>query len=508
MRAVKQDPVRRRFKHEWEKGIRALLRAAKGKDRAPALLEAARARYALYRFSSDEADRDRALALAKKARSAGARDADTFIAAVRREAGDDRPHAPPPASTKAASRQATAKSAPATSRDAPAAGAAAKAPDDTGAAERGAGPEGEAPEDSDEPPDTDPVLDRILAMLAEDPREEGAYETMDGEPLVSGGAAPDPVAPRATVPPPDAAAARAPEVRPESPAVHAAEGLANSPTKSPSDGAADRVGESSAKRPADSSADGAAAAVTAFAAPFSFPSGEQDSAGPIRKIVIDPGHGGHDPGAIGPTRLREKDVTLAISKRTARKLAEAGFEVVLTREDDRYLALAERTALANAHRGDLFVSVHANAHPRRDRQGVETWVLDVNSDRYSRRLAARENGILDDADSPLDVRRILADLDAKVSAQASRKLAGMVQREMTGGIRQRFGPVRDLGVKSALFYVLLGARMPAVLVETAFISNRTEEKRLASGKFQDEVASALVRAITTFAAQQARVAAR
>ena len=227
----------------------------------------------------------------------------------------------------------------------------------------------------------------------------------------------------------------------------------------------------------------------------------------IRRVVVDAGHGGHDPGAIGPGRVREKDVTLAMARRLASRLRAEGFEVVLTRNGDRYLALEERTALANTARGDLFVSIHANAHPRRNRSGVETYFLNVADDRYAARLAARENGL--DAEEGLgDVARILTDLDAKASADSSRRLAQLVQREVCGGVRSRVGDVRDLGVKSALFYVLLGARMPAVLVETAFISNRVEERRLASPRYQDEVAAGIARAVTTFAHGDARLAER
>jgi N-acetylmuramoyl-L-alanine amidase len=228
---------------------------------------------------------------------------------------------------------------------------------------------------------------------------------------------------------------------------------------------------------------------------------------PVKRIVVDAGHGGHDPGAIGPTRVREKDVTLALARRLAHRLEGRGYEVILTRKDDRYLALEERTAIANARGGDLFVSLHANAHPRRDRRGVETFVLNVTDDRYAARLAARENGLAGDLSAGDDVRRILADLDAKSSSAPSRRLAGLVQRELCAGIRAAGGDVKDLGVKSALFYVLLGARMPAVLVETSFISNRLEERRLASPRFQEEVAAALTRAVIAYAGAESRVAA-
>jgi N-acetylmuramoyl-L-alanine amidase len=188
-----------------------------------------------------------------------------------------------------------------------------------------------------------------------------------------------------------------------------------------------------------------------------------------------------------------------MANRLATRLRAEGFKVTLTRTDDRYLKLEERTAIANMARGDLFVSIHANAHPRRDRRGTETYYLNVNSDRYARRLAARENGILEDEESDAGVQRILTDLNAKASAGASRRLAGMVQKEVTSRVRARQGDVRDLGVKNALFYVLLGARMPAVLVETAFISNRIEEQRLASPAFQQVVADGVAQAVLDFA---------
>jgi N-acetylmuramoyl-L-alanine amidase len=267
------------------------------------------------------------------------------------------------------------------------------------------------------------------------------------------------------------------------------------------------AGEAASTLPSTSTSTSTTASTTASASASASDEGSEEPAGPIRRIVVDAGHGGHDPGAIGPRRVREKDVTLAVAKRLAKKLRAAGFEVVLTRTDDRFLALEERTAVANTARGDLFVSIHANAHPQRNRTGVETYFLNVADDRYAARLAARENG-MDLGDGETEVTRILTDLDAKASASASQQLARLVQREVTSGVRARVGDVRDLGVKSALFYVLLGARMPAVLVETAFISNRDEERRLASVRYQDEVAGGIARAVSAFARRGDRVAAK
>jgi N-acetylmuramoyl-L-alanine amidase len=228
---------------------------------------------------------------------------------------------------------------------------------------------------------------------------------------------------------------------------------------------------------------------------------------PVRRVVVDAGHGGHDPGAIGPTRVKEKDVTLAIARRLAAKLKAGGYEVIMTRTDDRFVALEERPAIANTQRGDLFISIHANAHPRRAMAGTETWILNVADDRYSKRLAARENGAnLEDGGEGSEAQRILTDLDAKASTEGSRRLAQAVQREITGAVRTRYGEDRDLGVKSALFYVLLGARMPAVLVEAAFISNRKEERLLATPSYQDLVAGALFSAVEQYARRDPRVA--
>jgi N-acetylmuramoyl-L-alanine amidase len=447
LRDVQRDRSKRRSREAWERAIRGLERAARGKDTAPALLDAARARYALYRFSQVEADRAAALRLAERARRAGAAEARVLAAAIRREAGEEERPARKPAEPARARPQALAK-APAKAAAGP--GQQARPP----APAIPAAPLATA----DEAPSTDPVLDAIVARLAAEAAAEAA-------PPAAEVGAPAPAEPPAE--PPDAPAA---------------------PLAALDDDPALRRIIEQLRAPAPRAA-------------------EEGGRGPVRRIVIDAGHGGHDTGAIGPTNVREKDVVLAIARRLARRLRDAGFEVVLTRDDDRYLPLDRRTEIANGSGADLLVSIHANAHPRRDRRGVETYVLDLAHDRYAKRIAARENGALDDDELP-EVRRILGDLDAKASAGPSRRLAEAVQRELAGAIRARFGEVRDLGVKSALFYVLLGARMPAVLVETSFLSNRVEERRLASPRFQEDVAAGIARAVGTFAAEERRVAAR
>lgn len=224
----------------------------------------------------------------------------------------------------------------------------------------------------------------------------------------------------------------------------------------------------------------------------------------VRRIIIDAGHGGHDTGAIGPTGVYEKDVTLAISRRLAEELRARGYEVVLTRDEDVFLALEERSSLANREKGDLFISVHANAHTSPKKHGVETYSLNVASDRYAMRLAARENATSERSVS--DLQFMLADLATRANTVDSARLARFIQTELVSGIAKEHGQPRDLGVKHALFYVLLGARMPAVLVETAFVSNPDEEKKLASSRFQTTVARSIADGVDAFVARRVRLA--
>jgi N-acetylmuramoyl-L-alanine amidase len=224
----------------------------------------------------------------------------------------------------------------------------------------------------------------------------------------------------------------------------------------------------------------------------------------MRRVVIDPGHGGRDTGAVGRHGLREKDVALAIARTLARRLRALGFTVILTRKDDSYVSLDERTRIANQARADLFVSVHCNAARRRTLSGVETWTLNVASDRYSTRLATFENA---DAERTVsDLRLILADLATRANASDARDLAEAVQGSLVRNLRARVGRVGDHGVKQALFYVLLGAHMPAILVETGFISNPAEEARLRSRTYQTGAAEAIAQGVKEFVEGRQRLA--
>jgi N-acetylmuramoyl-L-alanine amidase len=210
----------------------------------------------------------------------------------------------------------------------------------------------------------------------------------------------------------------------------------------------------------------------------------------IRKIVLDPGHGGKDPGAIGLGGVAEKDIVLAVAKKLAKKLKQQmGVEVVLTRTDDRFIPLEDRTAIANAEDADLFVSLHMNASPNGEARGLETYYLDNTNDEGSMRLAARENGTSQKHVS--DLQFILSDMTQNLKLEDSITLAHRLHHSLVGGMSKRLADFRDLGVKKALFYVLVGARMPSVLVEMFFITNRTEGRAMTQDSYQNAVVESL-----------------
>jgi N-acetylmuramoyl-L-alanine amidase len=216
----------------------------------------------------------------------------------------------------------------------------------------------------------------------------------------------------------------------------------------------------------------------------------------IRRVAIDAGHGGHDTGAVGPTGIKEKDVTLAVSQKLADKLRAQGLEVVLTRTDDHFVALEKRTAIANEAHADLFISVHCNASTIAKLHGVETYSLNASGNQYAMRLAARENAYSERSLS--DLQFLLADLTTKANTQDSRRLARTVNSSVVEGLRTQYEQIRDLGPKEALFYVLLGTRMPAILVEGSFISNPTEEERLNDDDFQEALAQSIAAGVERF----------
>ncbi|MEW6266386.1 MAG: N-acetylmuramoyl-L-alanine amidase [Thermodesulfobacteriota bacterium] len=218
----------------------------------------------------------------------------------------------------------------------------------------------------------------------------------------------------------------------------------------------------------------------------------------VRKIVLDAGHGGKDHGATGVTGLREKDLTLALAQLLAAKLREQlGLTVVLTRDKDVFLPLEERTALANTHGADLFISLHANAHPSAKVNGIETYFLNITTDKEAMRVAERENAST--SKNMSDLQKILRDLMLNSKIAESANLGAKVHRALIVRLGRKY-KIHDLGVKQAPFYVLIGANMPSLLVEVGFISNQAEESRLRNKQYLDLFADGLLDGIKAYLA--------
>ena len=217
---------------------------------------------------------------------------------------------------------------------------------------------------------------------------------------------------------------------------------------------------------------------------------------PVSRVVLDPGHGGSDRGARGPGGLEEKDVALDIAHRVAPVLVAQGIQVTLTRDDDHFVSLEERTARANAFGADLFVSLHCNASEGRGRRGIESYVLDTSRDEIAARVAARENATTQLTSTEL--ASILGGLRMADSARRSRRLAQLLLRASTTAVQTKYGDAVDGGVHAAGFYVLVGARMPAVLFEASYISNATDEQRLGSSEYRQLLADAIANALRAY----------
>lgn len=244
-------------------------------------------------------------------------------------------------------------------------------------------------------------------------------------------------------------------------------------------------------------------------APADLPSRRPAGKRSDRVIVIDPGHGGSELGAVGLTGLQEKEVTLDLARRLRRRLGRgSAVSVVLTRDEDRHLDFDVRTAIANHNHADLFLSIHLNSSPRKSAYGAETYYLATEAtDDEARTLAAMENGdfapedpagATGDPEDPLNL--VLWDLAQNRYQSQSAALAESVQRRLN-----RLTGTRDRGVRQAPFRVLMGATMPAVLVEVGFISNPEEEERLRTASYREQVVEALVGAVEEFLGAAARL---
>ena len=218
----------------------------------------------------------------------------------------------------------------------------------------------------------------------------------------------------------------------------------------------------------------------------------------VQTIVIDPGHGGHDYGAPGYLKgTHEKDIVLKLAKKLARKIKEeVNCNVILTRETDIFLTLEERTAIANTQNADLFISIHTNASRDRRAYGIETYFLNLATDDEAIMVAAKENAT--STKNISDLQSILLDLMQNAKINESSRLATHVQDSMYHGLRKNYNRVKSKGVKQAPFYVLLGAQMPAILVETAFISNSRECKRLINATYQERVCDSIITGIKRY----------
>ena len=217
----------------------------------------------------------------------------------------------------------------------------------------------------------------------------------------------------------------------------------------------------------------------------------------IGKIVIDPGHGGHDTGTIGVNGLLEKDLVLAVSKRLGKLLeSRLGAEVVFTRRDDTFIPLETRTAIANQEQADLFVSVHANSSRDPEARGVETYYLNFTSSAEALEVAARENAASDK--SIHELQDLVKKIALKEKMEESREFASDVQESLHLGLAVKGAGAPDRGVKKAPFVVLIGANMPSILAEISFLSNPADEKRLKTAEYRQRIAESLYRGISRY----------
>jgi N-acetylmuramoyl-L-alanine amidase len=218
----------------------------------------------------------------------------------------------------------------------------------------------------------------------------------------------------------------------------------------------------------------------------------------VRTIVIDPGHGGKDPGTSNKAlKLYEKEIALDIAKRLKELFGKnEEYEIILTRERDRYMSLEERTAIANSKKGDLFLSIHLNSAPRKSARGIESYYLSMTTDPWAMQVAAVENKI--NAKSIGDIDTIVGRIVKHTHISESKVFTGHIQENLVKQLRKKYRSIDNLGVKKAPFFVLVGAGMPAALVEVSFLSNYKEGKRLQSSAYRYYIALGLYSGIISY----------
>jgi N-acetylmuramoyl-L-alanine amidase len=218
----------------------------------------------------------------------------------------------------------------------------------------------------------------------------------------------------------------------------------------------------------------------------------------IGTIVIDAGHGGHDTGTIGPNGLLEKDLVLDVALRLGKLLeSRLGADVIYTRDDDTFIPLETRTAIANEHRADMFISVHANSSRNASARGVETYYLNFTTNADALEVAARENAVSEK--SVYELQDLVKKITLKDKIEESRELAGDVQQSLYAGLSPKNPALHNRGVKKAPFVVLIGANMPSILAEISFVSNPTDEKKLQTPEYRQKIAESLYKGIAKYA---------
>lgn len=217
----------------------------------------------------------------------------------------------------------------------------------------------------------------------------------------------------------------------------------------------------------------------------------------VGRIVIDAGHGGHDTGTIGPNGLLEKDLVLDVSLRLGRLLqGKMGAEVIYTRDDDTFIPLETRTAIANQHQADLFISVHANSSQDASARGVETYYLNFNPSPDALEVAARENAVSEK--SVHELGDLVKKIALKEKVEESREFAADVQHSLYQGLAGKEKTMRDRGVKKAPFIVLIGANMPSILAEISFVSNPGDERKLQTPEYRQKIAESLYKGVARY----------
>ena len=217
----------------------------------------------------------------------------------------------------------------------------------------------------------------------------------------------------------------------------------------------------------------------------------------INRIVVDAGHGGHDSGTLGPDGIEEKDVVLDVALRLGQLLKQRlGADVIYTRDDDTFIPLETRTAIANKAQADLFISVHANSSPDPSARGVETYYLNFTTSADALEVAARENAVSDQSIHQL------SDLVKKIALQdkinESREFASDVEQSLYSGLEEGNPGLKDRGVKKAPFVVLIGANMPSILAEISFLTNPSDAQELRDGKYRERIAESLYRGVARY----------